>query len=331
LTGPEVCQLEAGGCAVLFRSPRSRLLGVPNALLGVFLYALLAAGFVLEWPAALLLVMTLPALAMSAFLGYSLLSRNLQCRICWTGHAANALLTLTLAARMMTPVAIATGLSAQTPAPDDLYAQRENIASAQQAEGLWAERLAKDPKDFEAAWKLARARYWLGGHAPEQTRKSYLENGIAAGRQAIALAPNKPEGHFWVAANMGALAESFGLRQGLKYRGDIKDALERVLELDAGFLQGSADRALGRWYFKVPGLFGGSDKKSEAHLRKALTYNPQSIITLYFLGETLIELGKKDEARTTLQKALDAPLDPNWTPEDKEFKQKAQTLLRNLK
>ena len=26
LTGPEVCQMDQGGCAVLFRSPRSRLL-----------------------------------------------------------------------------------------------------------------------------------------------------------------------------------------------------------------------------------------------------------------------------------------------------------------
>ena len=45
LTGPEICQLEAGGCAVLFRTPRARLLGVPNASLGVLLYALLATGW----------------------------------------------------------------------------------------------------------------------------------------------------------------------------------------------------------------------------------------------------------------------------------------------
>jgi uncharacterized membrane protein len=44
LTGPEVCQLEDGGCAVLFRSPRSALLGVPNALLGLILYGLIALG-----------------------------------------------------------------------------------------------------------------------------------------------------------------------------------------------------------------------------------------------------------------------------------------------
>ena len=70
---------------------------------------------------------------------------------------------------------------------------------------------------------LSGARYWLGGHSTDTGRKAVFESGIAAGRAAIAIAPNKPEGHFWVAANMGALAESFGLRQGLKYRGAIKD------------------------------------------------------------------------------------------------------------
>ena len=297
LTGPEVCLMEEGGCAVLFRSPRSRLLGVPNALLGVTLYVLLAIGLVLRWPDWLLLVMTLPAVAMSVFLGWSLLSRGLQCRICWTGHVANVVLALLLFLRVMSSLDVAVGVRAQGADPDALYRQRDTIASAQQAEGIGAGRLATNPKDFESSWKLARARYWLGGHADGKKRKAYLESGITAGRAAVALAPNKPEGHFWVAANMGALAESFGLRQGLKYRGDIKDALLMVLRIDPASQKGSADRALGRWYYKVPGLFGGSDRKSEEHLRKSLTYDPNSVSSLFFLAETLIELGKKDEAR----------------------------------
>ena len=97
LTGPDVCLMEDGGCAVLFRSPRARLLGVPNALLGVALYVLLAIGLVLHWPAWLLFVMTLPAVAMSAVLAHSLIARKLQCRICWTGHLANAVLALLFA------------------------------------------------------------------------------------------------------------------------------------------------------------------------------------------------------------------------------------------
>jgi uncharacterized membrane protein len=105
LTGPEICQLEAGGCAVLFRTPRAALLGVPNASLGILLYAALAAGLVLGWPDAVLFTMTLPAIAMSAFLGWSLWSRNLQCRVCWTGHAANASLAVLLAVRTFTAAA----------------------------------------------------------------------------------------------------------------------------------------------------------------------------------------------------------------------------------
>ena len=92
LTGPEICRLDNGGCTILFRSPRSRLLGVPNAALGLLLYALLAVGILRGWPPLLLVLMTLPAVAMSVFLGYSLISNGHQCRICWTGHTANALL-----------------------------------------------------------------------------------------------------------------------------------------------------------------------------------------------------------------------------------------------
>src|SRR3954470_18240524 len=99
MTGPEICRLEGGGCAVLFRSPRSALLGVPNAGLGIALYALIGFGLLSGWPPILLWAMTVPAVGMSAFLGYSLIANRHQCRICWTGHVANALLCLLLGAR----------------------------------------------------------------------------------------------------------------------------------------------------------------------------------------------------------------------------------------
>jgi hypothetical protein len=144
--------------------------------------------------------------------------------------------------------------------PDALYRNREDLASARRAEAIWADRLARDANDFESAWKLARLRYWLGSHVPEKDRKAMLEAGIEAGRAAARIAPGKPEGHFWIAANMGGLAESFGLRQGLKYRGPIKEELETVLRIDPAFQQGSADRALGRWYNEVPRCSAGATR-----------------------------------------------------------------------
>jgi uncharacterized membrane protein len=101
LTGPEICRLEDGGCAVLFRSPRAALLGVPNAALGLALYALLATGVIFHAPPLLLLTMTLPAVAMSAFLGYSLIVNGHECRICWAGHISNAVLFVLLLFRTL--------------------------------------------------------------------------------------------------------------------------------------------------------------------------------------------------------------------------------------
>ena len=216
-------------------------------------------------------------------------------------------------------------MQAQT--ADDLYADRANLASARKAAELWAAETAKDPRNYEAAWKLARVCYWLGGHAPQEERRGFLEKGISAAQQAIAAQPNQPEGHFWSAANMGTLAENAGLSAGLRYRKPVKTELETVLRINPAFQDGSADRVLGRWYFRVPGLFGGSKKLAEQHLRESLKYDPNSTVSHYFLAELLIDQGRKSEARTELQKVLDAPFNAQWAPEDKEYKDKARALL----
>lgn len=205
------------------------------------------------------------------------------------------------------------------------------MSSARRAADAWSAAIAADARDFDAAWKLARAEYWLGTHGADAERRKDLERGIDAGRKAAAIQPSRPEGHFWLAANMGGLAESFGLRQGLKYRKAIKESLEAVRRLDPTFMEGSADRALGRWYFKVPGLFGGDRKLSESHLRQSLTYNPASTASHFFLGELFEDEGRKDEARAELHKVLDAPVSQNFAPEDLEFKEKARALLSRLK
>jgi len=215
--------------------------------------------------------------------------------------------------------------------PDFLYAQRERLASAMQAAEIWERRLAANPADFDSAWKLARAAYWLGGHVDNDKRRAQYERGMDAARRAVALKPDRPEGHFWLAADMGAMAESFGLVAGIRYRGPVKRELESVLRLDPSFQQGSADRALGRWYDKVPRLFGGSNDKAVQHLQRSLAYDPGSAASHFFLAEVFVDMNRRDDARAELQKVLDAPLHSDWVPEVKEFRQKAAALLDRLR
>jgi tetratricopeptide (TPR) repeat protein len=229
------------------------------------------------------------------------------------------------------PLAAATPGTTMADDADSLYEDRANLASAKRAADLLAAAVAADPKAFDPAWKLARISYWLGGHGPEAGRRAFLERGIAAGQSAAALEPQRPEGHFWMAANMGALAESFGVRAGLKYRKPIRESLETVLRLDPGFMEGSADRALGRWYYKVPRLFGGNTKTAEAHLRASLNYNPDNVITHFFLAELLSDQDRTAEARTELQKVINAPVSSLWGPEEADYKERARTMLAGLR
>lgn len=222
------------------------------------------------------------------------------------------------------------GVGQAPSSPDDLYARREDPAAARAAADAWATRLAASPADFESAWKLARVCYWLGTHGPDARRRADLERGITAADTAIRLRPGAPEGYFWRGANMGALAESFGISQGVKYRKPIREALEKVIALDPAFQQGSAGRALGRWYFKVPGLFGGSNAKSVEHLLQSLQYDPQSTASLYFLAETYIDMGKKAEARDVLRRLAAASISRDWAPEDREWKAKGEALAAKV-
>ncbi len=101
LTGPTICRLEDNGCQALFRPPLAADLGIPNSLLGLLFYALLASGLAAAWPIWLLLSAATFALGLSAYLAFRLVRDRLECRVCWAGHAANALLWLGLIANFL--------------------------------------------------------------------------------------------------------------------------------------------------------------------------------------------------------------------------------------
>jgi hypothetical protein len=212
--------------------------------------------------------------------------------------------------------------------PDDLYRARENLSSAARAADLWAQRSATE---FDAAWKLSRACYWLGTHLPEQSRRSALDRGVSAGSLAVRLAAGRPEGHFWLAANMGRLAESFGVIQALRFRSRIRAELERVIAIDGAWQGGDAEAALGQWYAEVPRFFGGSRDKAEEHLRRALGFDASNMWALSFLAEMMTDDGKVGEARTLLQRVIDAPFEAEWVPEQRELKEQATVRLKALR
>ena len=87
--------------------------------------------------------------------------------------------------------------------PDRLYAEREDVTKALAAATVWERRLAANAGDYESAWKLARACYWLGGHVAPDQRRAQLDKGIEAARRAVAAEPQQPGGTFLAGGDHG--------------------------------------------------------------------------------------------------------------------------------
>jgi tetratricopeptide (TPR) repeat protein len=233
---------------------------------------------------------------------------------------------------LATPAGAGAGATAASlePDPDALYRQRETLDLAMRAAEIWQARLAASPNDFELACKLARAHFWIGESLPRSERAPHYRSGMAAARTAIALDPRRPDGHFWLGVNMGALAGASNPFTALRSLSAIREALETSVARDPAFSRGGGLCALGKYYNAVPPLLGGDKAQSEALLRRCVSYDPASIVGHYYLGQTLAARGKTDEARLALRKALDAPFDPDYVPEGKVWKRRARRLLDKL-
>src|SRR5260221_10602535 len=83
---------------------------------------------------------------------------------------------------------------------DQMYAQREDLARLQQGIVLLRQAAVADPNSYEAAWRLAKFNYYLATHIDSGARDQKLRDGIAAGKTAVQLQGDKPEGHFWLGA-----------------------------------------------------------------------------------------------------------------------------------
>src|SRR5919205_151743 len=93
-----------------------------------------------------------------------------------------------------------------------------------------------------------------------------------AGKAAVALQPNKPEGHFWLGANYGGNAAHSTLSN-LSSFTDIKTEMEAVLKLDESYQGYSTYLGLGRLYLGAPKVFGGDVGKAIEYLEKGVKLN----------------------------------------------------------
>jgi tetratricopeptide (TPR) repeat protein len=211
---------------------------------------------------------------------------------------------------------------------DELYTQRADLAKAKEAQAKYEAALAAKEDDYGASWRLARILYWIGDHTPaNDAKKELLEQGIAQAKKAIELGPDKADGHFWLGVCYGVYGEAKGILKSLALVKPIKEAMRRVMEIDPAYDRGGADRVLGRVYHELPGIAGGSKKKSLEHLLKAVEYGPRVGLNLLYLSDTYVSLDRVEDARKALETILTMEPMPDLLPETAEEQAQARQRL----
>lgn len=132
------------------------------------------------------------------------------------------------------------------------------------------------PTNAVVAWQHGRACFDLADLSTNDTeRAAWAQQGIAACRQAITLAPKLAPAHYYLAMNLGQLArtQTLGALGTVK---DIEQSFKTAGQLDPAFDYAGADRGLGLLYRDAPGwpLSIGSDKKARKHLQRAVELSP---------------------------------------------------------
>jgi Tfp pilus assembly protein PilF len=213
---------------------------------------------------------------------------------------------------------------------DQAYGQRADLMQLRRGIVSLRQALTKDPANFDAAWKLSKFNYYLATHTDDsKERDDAFKAGIDAGKTAVQLQNEKPDGHFWLGANYGGAAEHSTI-QGLATVSDIRNEMQTVLRLDEGYQNGSAYMVLGLVDLNAPTIVGGDPKKAVEEMEKGLRFGEPNAFLHLHLAEAYKKVGRNDDARRELKKILSMTPDPNYLPEYKEASAAAQKLLDQI-
>jgi tetratricopeptide (TPR) repeat protein len=213
---------------------------------------------------------------------------------------------------------------------ETLYGAREDMAKARVAVAALRQARTADYGNYEAAWKLARASYYVAEHTDSDSeRDDMFREGTEAGKAAVKLQPGKADGHFWLGANYGGTAVHSTLANLSSFQ-DIKGEMEAVIKLDENYQGASAYVGLGRLYLQAPKLLGGDVAKAIEYLQKGLKLNPNNGLLHFHLAEAYEMTNRDAEARKQIDTLLALTPDPKHLPEHKDAVAKGNKLLQKL-
>ena len=221
---------------------------------------------------------------------------------------------------------------------DAAYKNFDNKAALE----YYSKALETEPKNYEAAWKSARAYVDVGEKLSDtKERRSFYEKGYECAQKAVAINPNGSKGHLFLSIAIGRVALDAGAKERVKLSKEVKSEVDKALAIDAK--DDAAWHVLGRWHRRLSSLswieknfanmfLGGVPKEASMEnavdcFKKAIQLNPSHINHHLELAITYEKMGKKDLAVAAYSKVLELPI---RDADDEDHKKEAEERLKKM-
>lgn len=168
-----------------------------------------------------------------------------------------------------------------------------------------ADAVKANPEDYEVLWRASRYHVWLAENVGPDKKKAEAQLGWDLGDKARAVKPNGVEGNYFAACSVGLWSESVGILKALTSgtEGKFNDRLDKSIELDPKFDRSGPVSLKGRYFSTLP--WPKRDlKKSKQWLERALAQSPQSLRIKYYLADTLLKDGEKEQAKKYMDEVM---------------------------
>ncbi len=212
---------------------------------------------------------------------------------------------------------------------DTLCKKHEDLNVLRECLQLLAQVRKPDNRNYEVEWKFARYSYFFGKLAGKESESDKaFEEGVQAGKIASRIAPDKPDGYFWYGANLGEQAKRAPVTKGLTSVDDIREAMNKVVEIQPDYQGASAYDALAQLELATR-LTGGNAEKAVEYLEKALELEKDNSFIRLHLAEAYLAVDRDAAAKKQLEFLLQMKPNPDYLPEYEESAKRAKELLKS--
>ncbi len=215
-------------------------------------------------------------------------------------------------------------LNLQTPdvieRADRLFSYGENKTRDREALGILESAANTNSSDYQLLWRAARAAYYTGNY----------EKAIANAESAVRIDPKRPEGHFWLGAGYGGLAEQRGMFKAVSLIGKVRSEMETVVRISPGYEDARGYLALCELDRQVPWLLGGNTKRAVGYCEQGIKLAPANLELKLALARAYDEVGRRADARKQIEELLALPVNPMRATSDRGVKEEARRLAPKL-